>query len=181
MPGNNQFMSYNEIENKLAVYDISSQLLKNFGTEPPIVVCVGSDKVLSDMVGVFVAEKLKKCNANIVVFGGFNRCFNKSDAKYLSNKIDVSRLLFVDSGLLETDGVIAVSPVFRLNNGLTINSTSIIAGTIKKQGKKICLAKTKFAEIEKYAQIIADSICDYLCYVQMLNRSENHYKKMPII
>ena len=53
---------YIDINSKLNTYDISSILLKNFGTQKPIIVCVGSDKVLSDMTGVFVAEILKKRN-----------------------------------------------------------------------------------------------------------------------
>lgn len=167
-------MSYNKIENKLITYDISSELLKNFGTEPPIVVCLGSNKVLSDMVGVFVAEFLKKRNVNILVFGGLNRCLNKVDAKYLSNKIDASRLLFVDSGLLEKENTIAVSNVLKLNNGRVINSTSLIAGTIKKENGKICLAKTTFDEVLHFSNIIADSICEYLSYVEILKKRKIH-------
>ena len=165
-------MSYYKLENALLTYDISSEILKNFGTEPPVVVCLGSDRVLSDMVGVLVADLLKQRNVNIFVFGGSNRCFNKQNAKYIAKRIDPSRLLFVDSGLLQQKNSIAVMPYLILNDGTKINSTSIIAGTIQKENGRVCLAKLAYADLKKYAIAIADSICEYLAYVEILKNKK---------
>ena len=162
-------MSYIDTNSKMAVFDISSHILKSFGKEVPIIVCVGSDKILSDMVGTFVADILKERNIPAVVFGGNNRVITKNDAKYLSKYFDVSRLLFVDSGLLKSDNKIAISPYFLLNDGTKIGATSIVAGTIGFENDKLRLAEVSYHTIKKYANIIADSVCDYIFYVELLN------------
>ena len=48
------------VESKTICHDLSSDILKTYGKNLPIIVCLGTDRVLSDMVGIFVAEILKK-------------------------------------------------------------------------------------------------------------------------
>lgn len=159
---------YFDINSNLITYDISSMLLSYFGTEKPIVVCVGCDKVLSDMVGVLVGDILKKRNVQTIVFGGSKRNVNKSVCKFLSTYIDVSRLLFVDSGALCDDNKILLSPFLLTNDGSKISSLSLVAGTIKRTENKYLLATKSYSSIKKYAGIIADAICEYFSYVDLL-------------
>ena len=160
--------TYIDINSKFSTYEISSILLKNFGRQKPIIVCVGSDKVLSDITGVFVADILKKRHIDTVVFGGSKRTVNTKICKYLAKYIDLSKILFVDSGALYESEKILVSPYFLCNDGTKIEALSIIAGTIDRTKNKFLLANKSFLSIKKYAQKIADSICEYFSYVDLL-------------
>ena len=159
---------YYNLDNKLTSCDIASELLRNFGKEKPIIVCLGSSKVLSDMVGVFVADILKQRNVDAIVFGGNKRNVNKSMCKLLSKYIDSSRLLFVDSAVSKKNSIL-VSQYLLMNNGEKLNSLSIIAGTICKTKNRYNLACTDFSTIKKYSNTIADGICEYFSYVDLLN------------
>lgn len=83
-----------------AEYDIANCLNQRFLGKVPIVVCLGSDKILSDMVGVFVAEILKKANVKTLVFGGFDRPILSSQVEFIKNKYKKNDFLFVDSGAI---------------------------------------------------------------------------------
>lgn len=159
---------YIDLNSKLKTYDISSILLKNFGTNKPIIICVGSDKVLSDMTGVFVADILKIRNIDAYVFGGTKRTINTKVCKFLAKYINHSNILFVDSGVLQRDNSILVSPYFLCNDGTKIDAVSIIAGTISKSNGKILLATSSYLTIKKYAETIADSICEFFSYIDLL-------------
>lgn len=165
--------TYIDINSKFSIYDISSILLKNFGVQKPIIVCVGSDKVLSDITGVFVADILKKRHINTVVFGGSKRTVNTKICKYLAKYIEHTNILFVDSGILQKDNAILVSPHFLCNDGTKIESLSIIAGTVRKKQNKILLADKGFLSVKKYAEIIADAICEYFSYIDLLCLQKN--------
>ena len=159
---------YFDINSRLITYDISSLLLKYYGLEKPIIICVGSDKVLADMVGVFVADILKNRGIDTIVFGGSRRNIDNNVCKYLSNHIDNSRILIVDSGLLMAENKVLLSPDFTCNDGSKISALSLIAGTIKMDNNKLLLANKSYNQIKKYVEIIADSICEYFSFVDLL-------------
>ena len=161
---------YIDPSSKLATYDISSILFKHFGTQKPVIICVGSDKVLSDITGVFVADMLKSRNIDAFVFGGSNRIVNINICKVLAQKFHLSKVLFIDSGFLEKEGKILVLPYFLCNDGTQIDALSIIAGTIKKERNRFLLASQSYLSIKKYAEIIADSICEYFAYVDLCQK-----------
>ena len=165
-------MSYFNVDDKLAPNDISCDILKNYGREKPVLICLGTSKVLADMVGVFVADILKERGADIFIFGGSKRNIDKQMAKYISKQFDATRLLFVDSGILASGDKIAMSPILKLNNGGVIKSTSIIAGTVQMQNGKINLTSKTLNEVLHFAQVIADGICDYLSYLELLEKVE---------
>lgn len=164
-------MSYFNVNDALTANDISCEILKKYGKEAPILVCLGSSKVVSDMAGVLVADILKNRRANIIVFGGSKRNMDKTQAKYIAKYIDTSRLLFIDSGLLSSENKIAVSPVLKLNDGSVVSSNSIIAGTVQMKDNEIKLASITLNEVLNYAKVIADGVCDYLSYLELLNNT----------
>ncbi len=161
-------MSYYNIESKLTIFDLSSDLLKNYGSEKPVVVCLGSSKVLSDMVGVIVADILRSRNVDVIIFGGSKRNADKNMAKLIAKSLDKSRILFVDSGALSQKDSIMFASKLVLNDGAVIHSPCIVAGTITKQDSKYNFANIKLEEIKNYATVIADSICSYFAYVDLL-------------
>ncbi len=161
-------MNYYNIENKLIELDISSQLLKHFGKEPPIIVCLGSSKVLADMVGVFVADELRKQGVKTIVFGGEKRNVTNSMAKILAKSVDKSRLLFVDSGVLKNDNSIMIAESLTMNDGHKIDAFSIVAGTIFVENNKLNFAKKEFREIKNFAKIITNSVLSYFSYLEIL-------------
>ena len=162
------------INSKMVSYDLSSDILKTFGKCKPIIVCLGTDKVLSDMVGVFVAEILKNNNISTYVFGGTKLCANKRVLKHLFDRCNNRNILVVDSGLLNSKDVIQFSNVTKLNNGECLNIPCILASTIFIENNTIRYSQIRYNQVKKYANIIATSILDYFSYLDILNA--NVYK-----
>ena len=107
----------------------------------------------------------------MIVFGGSKRNANCAMAKQLSSFLDSSRILFVDSGALSKTNVIMFSQSIILNDGTKLNSPCIVAGTITIQNQKYNFANATFDDIKKYSTIIADSICEYFSYIDLLKQS----------
>ena len=115
-----------------------------------------------------VADILKNRGIDTIVFGGSRRNIDNNVCKYLSNHIDNSRILIVDSGLLMAENKVLLSPDFTCNDGSKISALSLIAGTIKMDNNKLLLANKSYNQIKKYVEIIADSICEYFSFVDLL-------------
>lgn len=170
-------MSYFDIDDRSVVFDLSGELLKFFGKEKPIIVCLGSSKVLSDMVGVFVADILKNKGADVVVFGGNKRNVDNNIAKYLAKYIDASRILFVDSGMLnreknEPGKTIMFSSKTILNDKTVLDSPCIVANTISKKDANFNFANCSYQSVVNCANTISLAILDYFDYVDLLNNSK---------
>ena len=163
---------YIDCKSKLATYDLSSLILSRYSKNVPIVVCLGCENVLSDMVGVFVADILKSKNIKLVVFGGSNHNVNKDIAKMLYNKIANHRLLFIDSGLITQKNSIMFSNQTILNDGTKLDSPSISSSTIQLINGKVNLSRVSYKKVLEYANIIADSICDYYSYINLLTNNK---------
>ena len=158
-----------DLHSKTVCHDLSSDILKTYGKTPPVIVCLGTDKVLSDMVGVFVADILKSCNIPTYIFGGTQHCIDKSNIKFLLEKFTDRKILVVDSGVLRRGNSIAFSNITRLNDGQIFNCPCISASTIFIDGNKIKYAELRYGEVKLYAQTIANSILDYFSYLAILN------------
>ena len=149
--------------------DLSSNLLKKFGTKMPVVVCLGSDKVLSDMVGVLVAENLKKNKVRAFVFGGFDRQIMAKDVESIVKKFPQKNILFVDSGMSKNQIVFDPNGI-RLNCGKFFEGASITAGTILKSNGKFLLATTPAKTVFYMAKKISDAILEYFWFVELLKK-----------
>ena len=160
--------NYFSIDSKTTIYDLSANLLKHFGTNRPIVICLGSNKVLGDMAGVFVADILKSRGLDTYVLGGAINPVDNNILKFLSKSIKTKNVLIVDCGVLFQKRCVAFQNYITLNDGTRLNFPSIICGTIQKQNGIVQLAKTNFLDVLKFSHIIADSICDYFYYVDIL-------------
>lgn len=158
-----------DFKQKFLESDLSSNLLKKFGTKVPVVVCLGSDKVLSDMVGVLVAENLKKNKANTFVFGGLDRQIMAKNVESLVEKFPDKNILFVDSGMSKNQIVFDQNGI-RLNCGKFFDGASITAGTISKSNGKFLLATTSAKTVFYMAKKISDAILEYLWYVELLKK-----------
>lgn len=149
--------------------DLSCDLLKHFKNNKPIIICLGSDKVLSDCVGVLVAEMLKKCNISTYVLGG-------ADLQVMSNNIDCilqkfpnSKFLFIDSCLsAKKNTVIFNNNCIKLGSGKTYCGASITASTIIKNKNKILLAESKLKDVFKLSKVITNAIVDFFYYLNYL-------------
>lgn len=158
-----------DFKQKFLKNDLSSNLLKKFGTKVPVVVCLGSDKVLSDMVGVLVAENLKENNASTFVFGGLDRQIMAKNVERIVEKFPNKNILFVDSGMSKNQIVFDPNGI-RLNCGKFFNGASITAGTISKSNGKFLLATTSAKTVFYMAKKISDAILEYLGYVELLKK-----------
>lgn len=163
-----------DFKQKFLTSDLSSDLLKKFGTKVPVVVCLGSDKVLSDMVGVLVAENLKKNKANTFVLGGLDRQIMASNVESIIKKFPNKNVLFVDSGMLKNQIVFDPNGI-RLNCGKFFEGASITAGTILKSNGKFLFATTPAKNVFYMAKKISDAILEYLWYVELLKKWQKTY------
>lgn len=158
-----------DIKSKFVTYDLSSKLLKRFGRSIPTIICLGSDKVLSDMVGVFVADKLKKACVSAKVFGGTELPITKNNLDVLLEKIDNKNILFVDSSISDKqDAITFCKTGITLHGGDFYSGASINAGTISKNGQKLMFANTSYKKIMQFVEVISTSILDFVDYVKLL-------------
>ena len=145
---------------------LSAKLLKKFGNNIPTIVCLGSDKVLSDMVGILVADKLKKLNIKTYVYGGSDFVITTKNLDCLLSKINCSNILFIDSAICKEKNNIYYNPKgIKLKNNKFYDGASIGAGTIFLKKDKIKLADIGLKEIINFVNIIVLSITDYLSFV----------------
>ena len=158
---------YHNLNSKMLTYDLSALLLKYYGNQPPIIICLGTDKLLCDMVGVFVADMLKKVNLPTYVFGGNDRCVNNCMAKILAKSIKNKKILFIDSAALNRRDTILFSNVTKLNDGTILNIPSINCGTIFKNNK-IYLHSIAYNKVLKYSKMVSNAVCDYFSYINLI-------------
>lgn len=158
------------IDSKTAVYDLSASILKHFGVKRPIVICLGSNKVLGDMAGVFVADILKSRGLETYVLGGSINPVNNNIVKLLSKSINTKNVLIVDCGILFQKRSVVFQDHITLNDGTRLNFPTIICGTIQKENRVVHLAKTNFSDVIKFSNIVANAICDFFCYVNILKK-----------
>ena len=158
------------LKNNFSSRDLSCCLLKKFGKNMPIVVCLGSDKVLSDMVGVLVADKLKQKNIPLKVFGGSKLPIGGNNLDFLLKNLSSKNILFVDSVLTNFVGNVYFSPKgITLKNGRQYAGASIGAGTIFLKNNRVLLAQTSYVEVLMFANTIVDAICNYVYFAKLLN------------
>ena len=164
------FYCYN-LENKLLTKNLSLQLYRRFGQSMPTIICLGSDKVLSDMVGVLVGDKLKQLGIKTFVFGDSCHTVELKNLEFLLSKIQNKNILYIDSGISKNKGNIFFCPDgIRLKNGKKYSGASICAGTIYLENNKIMLANTSYRNIVKYVEIIVQSIINYANFITQLNK-----------
>ena len=155
-----------DLNYKFLTSSLSAKLLKRFGRDIPTVVCLGSDKVLSDMIGVLVADKLKNLNINTYVFGGSDFVVSTKNIDYLLSKISSKNILFVDSAISKTKNNIFFNcEGIKLKNNKFYQGASICAGTIFFNDNKIQLAEVGIKQVNEYVDNIVLSITDYLSYL----------------
>lgn len=157
-----------DICDKFLTSRLSANLLKRFGKNVPTIVCVGSDKVLSDMVGVLVADKLKKLNICTHIYGGSDFVVTSKNLDCLLNKIGTTNILFVDSAITKTKNCVFFNNKgIKLKNNKFYGGASICAGTIFYKDNKIQLANIGLKQVNNFANNIILSITDYLSYLQI--------------
>ncbi|MBQ8430769.1 MAG: DUF1256 domain-containing protein, partial [Clostridia bacterium] len=117
-----------DLTEKNVELNISAELLKIFKNKMPVVLCLGNDKVLSDSVGVLVAEKLRETGYNNYVFGGFCNPLNKDNLMCILKKFPNQNFLFIDSSLSDFKNKIVLNKKqIKLSNGKVFNGVSLCA------------------------------------------------------
>lgn len=165
-----QSKMYFDANSKFLREDISALLLKNFRTRLPIIICLGSNKILSDMVGTFVADILRERKIKTFIFGGINSPTNRILAKKLSLIYKNEQILYVDSGLIcKENSIVFFNNEVNFLGNTKLSGAGIVAGTIAEKNGEIKLASQSFLDIYNLALKIADAICDYFSYVQLIS------------
>lgn len=144
------------------------QLLFKFGKTTPSVVCLGSDCVLSDMVGVFVADYLRHRRLKAKIFGGKNNIVLKKDLPKVLQKAG-KNVLFVDSGALKTGKIAFCDNGIKFFDGTTCQGASLVANTIKIQNGKVLLCGANFGQVLNYAQFLGDTIVQFFASAKAIS------------
>ena len=138
----------------------------------PIIMCIGSNKVLSDMVGPLVGTILRKHNIKAYVYGNLNNPITAINLKnfyaYINETHKDAKILVVDSslGVFEQTGTIilkrgGIIPAALNGNKIKVGDLSFLAVTLDNGLRnKLLLRGAKIELITKMAQIIARSIAD---------------------
>lgn len=144
---------------------LAAKLLKRFGGTPPTIICLGSDKVLSDMVGVLVADRLKQAGVKTYVYGGSNFVVTTKNIDYLLKKIGTNNILFVDSAVAtQCNNIYFNCNGIKLKNNKIYDGASICAGTIFLKNNKLQLAGTPLKQVLDYVNKIVLAITDYFSF-----------------
>lgn len=160
-------MSDKNIVKNLALKIANMQLRS---TQPIVVLCVGSDKIVGDMLGVIVGEKLShKCLPNTHVYGCLNNPITQKNIQEIYQNIrekhSKSKVLVVDSllGDLEEIGHIKMtkSGVYagaEFGDGTYVGDQSIL-GVVGPKGINALtfLSSVKMGLIKKMSDIIVDA------------------------
>lgn len=92
------FNSYAYSKNSaLSLYDF---FCKNFST-PPVLLCIGTDRILADCLGPLIADQLRAINYPQFIYGGLSAPITRQNAIFASQYIRTmhpeSKLLVIDS------------------------------------------------------------------------------------
>lgn len=149
------------------VYALSDKLCQF--NKKPIILCLGSDKVIADSLGPIVGELLKtKYNINTPVFGSLNRTISSSNIneyyEHINKTFQNSSLLVIDAeiGKLEEYGNIKIKEggitPFHNNFYKPIGDISITGVVLGVYYQKLLLHNTKLNFIYEMAKKIAQMV-----------------------
>lgn len=168
-------MQYNfYYNNRRAVIGVLSALKKFIcADKPPVIVCIGSDRVSGDSLGPVTGSMLKNKlnNPQVIVLGSLDGTVTAKEIKYLNSFLRETFLgrtvICIDSavGSLSDVGVIKISDS-PLLPGSGINKRLGKIGDVSVQGvvaeknflSKSALSEVKMGMIYKMSDIISDSI-----------------------
>lgn len=107
----------------------SSKTIKNILSKNPIIICIGSDKIILDCLGPFVGTLLKK-NSNLKVIGELSNPVTAKNINSIISNIDITNntILIVDCYLSKNEEDINKISIYNesaLPGGLNINKTPI--------------------------------------------------------
>lgn len=160
-------MSDQNVVKNLALKIANMQLRSN---APLVVMCVGSDKIVGDMLGVLVGERLKhQCLSNAYVYGCINNPITQKNIKETYTHICMthphSKVLVVDSLLGADDEVgqikMTKSGVFagaEFGDGTYVGDCSLL-GVVSPKGISALtfLSSVRIGLIKKMSDIIVDA------------------------
>lgn len=147
--------------------NISNLHLKN--KFPLVVMCIGSDKIVGDMLGVIVGERLSKLNLNnIYVYGGLDRPITQRNIKQtydlIKRRHPLSKVVVVDSVLGECEEVGSVKTFQngvhaggQFGEGTFVGDYSVL-GVVCPRGINALsfLSSVRVSVIKKLSDVIVD-------------------------
>ena len=169
-------MNRYNIYSKFIEQDIFLELNNTFKGKMPVIVCLGSDRLLSDSTGVFVGEVLKK-RISSPIFGNFDFPITTTELPFLLEKIRKEipnkKVLIVDSALGKSQDYIG----FCLGGGKLysynkkVGDAGILSYTILKENDKLKLCSSTVKSVLKKVNIIANAIVNYYAFVKKYGNS----------
>lgn len=162
-------MKYSDYEKQTLALELCTFMLKQ--KQKPVFLCIGSDKVVGDMVGVLVGEMLKnKYRINAHIYGTLSYAVTNKNLQEIVKKVkkehNGSPIVIVDGILGKTEEIGQIKhyafgsvPAGAFNKGKLIGDYSIL-GVVDSSGidKMLFLKSVKLKTVVDMAQFIAESV-----------------------
>jgi len=159
------------------VEDLASGLIKRFKglADRIVILCVGDDRVVTDLLGPLVGTGLKCAGVNAYVYGSLDYFINGSNLKqtitHLQKKHFGAKVLVIDSAESDEINYIGIKDGkinFFSKPDLFVGDSAILAYNMKRENGKIKLNQVGYSQIEQQAKIITNSVVKFLnyCYEQ---------------
>lgn len=175
-------------KDEITPFKIADALANVYDYYIPVIVCVGTDAAIGDVLGPLVGTGLKKFSLNAYVYGSLDKTVTAKEIssikKFLSAVHPLAKTLIVDAavGAEEDVGKIKISddgiyPGLGANKNLPKIGDGSIIGIVSPRSKnnEIFMNLTRFSPIYKMAETIACGISLYVeaCEKKPLYKSIN--------
>lgn len=153
---------------------LKNVLIENLRGRPPVFLCVGSDKLVSDCLAPIVAENLRQNDCPFYIYGGLNAPITATNCEFAHDFIravhPTSRLILIDSMATRSQarlGDIVVSrEYYGAVNNLALHPDLCIYGvTSLLHGKMLDCARLR--NVLFTANIIANAIFSSINYLEL--------------
>ena len=150
-----------------------ANFLYNNLKKKPVLLCIGSDKILADCLAPITAELLRKQNFPFYVYGGLTSPINTKNAEFACDFIHSihpnNQLVIIDSmttTLTSRLGTILVSNTYKgAINNINLQADLFIYGITSLLDKTTnLLTNSRLSIIEKIASILVSSFMDVIAF-----------------
>lgn len=166
------------VTSEYIIEDLAGALLKRMRgiADRPVILCVGSDRLVTDLLGPLVGTNLKHHGVNAYVYGDIHFPINatnlKSVAEFLTKKHFGAKILVVDSAEGEELNFIGIKDGainFYSLPEFFVGDYAILAYNMKRNHSSIQLNQMGYYQMEHQANIITNSIIRFLNYAGLGN------------
>ena len=163
-----------------------ANFLYNSIYKKPVILCIGSDKMLADCLAPLTAELLRKKDFSYFVYGGLSAPITTKNAEFACDFIHTihknSQIIVIDSMATTRQsrlGTIIISDTYKSAiNNLNLDANLYIYGiTSLLDSTNNLLTNARLNNIEKIATTITNALCDIANFYTEISKLKE--KQLP--